>query len=451
MNTNLDYKKPISALVFILISAILLIFSAFSPILPVTAQTNDSIGKVQTEKKLFNIVVVGDSLAVGYERGHTADSKPFGVGEQIYEQALFQGYRAEYVNYGINGLTSSGLLRWLDAAQNGTAITTDYVQAGLKDQRANQLISNATQLKQDIAEADLIMLAIGGNDFLKILSQLDLQKQWSEWSLTERDELQATLSTTTSQYIEQLSSILSTIHKLNEDAVVVTQNQYLPLPKIKFNGVEEYKGVEEALAKILDAEKVLLNSKFDELLDTLFKQGMNIRAIDASGAIESYAIGLTDIVHKDPHPNAVGYKKLSQYYSQLIWGEYRAVQPREEGVPLSVVVNGKEVISKYPTKLKNGRTYLVLRDITDAMGAKVTWSNQTQTATITMDNRVVEFTIGAKTYKVNGQSYTLNADPAFLDKVNGESKTYIPVAALSEGLDFFVVYHAPTKTVYVNK
>jgi len=451
MNTNLEYGKQKSAFIFVIIAAVLLIFSAFSPFSPVKAQSSDSVEKMQTEKNLFRIVVLGDSLAYGHQKGFTAESKPFGVGEHIYEQALFQGYRANYVNYGINGLTSTGLLNWLEAAQQNKTITAEAVQAGLKDERPVTLISNTVQLKSDLSQADLIVVAIGGNDFLKILSQIDLKKSWSNWTQSERDQLEATLAATTSQYTEQLSSILSVINGLNSDATIVTQNQFLPLPKITLNGVTSYLEVDPQLAELLDAEKIRLNKKFDEVLIEKNKQGMKINAIDASTAIGSSALYLTSIASLDPHPNATGYKKFARLYSELLWGEFLEVKPREEGIPLSVVVNGKEVISQYPTKLINGRTYLVLRDITDAMGAELSWNNKTQTATITIDNRVVELTIGANTYKVNGQSFKLNAEPAFLDKVNGESKTYVPVAALSEGLDFFVTYQAQTKIVFVNK
>lgn len=81
----------------------------------------------------------------------------------------------------------------------------------------------------------------------------------------------------------------------------------------------------------------------------------------------------------------------------------------------------------------------------------MSWSNKTETATITIGERVVELKIGSNTYKVNGQTYKLNAEPAFLAKVNHESKTYVPVAALTEGLGLFTEYFAQTKTVFVNK
>jgi len=304
-------------------------------------------------------------------------------------------------------------------------------------------------MKQEAMQADLIVLAIGGNDFLSILAKLDLTKQWADWTQGERDQLKSDIHSSIVVYKQQLQSILSIINKLNPEAKIVTQNQYLPLPKLK--GTDTYLGVDAGLAELLVDARTSINNEFDAVLKDFQAKKMNISAIDAASTIEENVTGLTAILFNDPHPNGNGYKKLSQQYSNLIWGSYREVEPRKNTSPLSVVVDGKEVISKYPTKLINGRTYLVLSDITGAMKAGLSWSNKTQTAKITMEDRVVELTIGASTYKVNGKTYTLNADPAFLAKVGNESKTYVPVAALSEGLDFFVHYQPQTKTVFVNK
>ena len=451
MYTNLEYQKRNTRVIFVVLIVLALIFSTFLTQNVKANQPMASSGKVQTEKNSLNIVVLGDSLAVGYEHGATEQTKPYGFGEQIYEQALFHGYRATYANYGIIGLRSEGLQLWLEAAKQQLTVKPASVQIGLKDPRVDTLIGNTTQLYEDIKNADLIMLSIGGNDFLQILTQLDLSKAWSSWTEAERDQLNHQLAETTESYEKRLTSILTILTELNADVMIATQNQYLPLPKITINGTERYFEVDSNLAKLLLDARATLNNIFTQVIADFTDKGAAIEYIDASTIIEGNALGLTSIASMDIHPNAQGYKKLAEQYSNLIWGDYRQVQPLKDGVPLSVVVNGKEVISSYPTKLINGRTYLVLSDITNAMGAKLSWSNKTQTATVTVGDRVVELTIGASTYKVNGQSYTLNAEPAFLAKVNNESKTYVPVAALSEGLDFFVEYRASTKTVYVNR
>jgi len=451
MYTNLEYCKTATNRVFVVLFISVLIFSTLLPQQAAASQPMVSSGKVQTEKNSLNILVLGDSLAVGYEHEHRLNNqfKPYGIGEQIYEQALFHGHRATYANYGVLGLRTEGLKLWLDAAKQQQTIKPAAVQLGLKDPRVDTLIGDTAQLHDDIVNADLIMLSIGGNDFLQILTQLDLKKTWSSWTAAEREQLNSQLAATTENYAQQLTSILSILSELNPDVMIATQNQYLPVPKLNINGKEVYLEVDSNLANVLIDARATINNSFSEIIAEFNKKGLAIQYIDASTVIEDNALNLTSIAQLDIHPNEKGYKKLAEEYSRLIWGDYRTVEPRKEGIPLSVVVNGKEVISSYPTKLIEGRTYLVLSDITQAMGAKLGWSNKTQTATVTIDDRVVELTIDAKTYKVNGQSYTLNASPAFLDKEL--NKTYVPVAALSEGLGLFVEYHAKTKTVYVNR
>ena len=47
-----------------------------------------------------------------------------------------------------------------------------------------------------------------------------------------------------------------------------------------------------------------------------------------------------------------------------------------------VVVNGKQIADG---KLENGVTYVPLRAIGEALGAKVSWDNKTKTATVTTE------------------------------------------------------------------
>lgn len=69
----------------------------------------DSITPPQT----YHYVALGDSLTVGYEWGNEV---PYGFVDRLHEQALYKG-RAKTTNYGIVGLTSTGLKNQLDSYQ----------------------------------------------------------------------------------------------------------------------------------------------------------------------------------------------------------------------------------------------------------------------------------------------------------------------------------------------
>ena len=431
------------------LTALLLLFSVFSPILAHAEQPMISNGKMQTKKNIFNVVVLGDSLAAGYQKGFDATSVPYGFSDIVYEQAMFQGNHASYTNYGVLGLRSSGLLNWLTAAEKQQFITANGVQQGLKDPRVDTLIGDTNALYESVSSADLIVLAIGGNDFLNILAGLDLTKSVSSMGADEKNALLAQLQTSTDEYKKNLTAILTIIQKLNSDVVIASQNQYIPLPKVTFNGVESYVQVSPDLVELLVSAQTNLNKEFDSVVTDFKKSGLNIDYIDAAAVIDNNALGLTDIASLDVHPNATGYQKLGEAYSTLLWGEFKTAAAKKAGDSLSVVVNGKDVVSNYPTKVIKGRTYLVLRDITNAVGADLSWSNKTETATVKLNDRTVELKVGSNSYIVNGQSYPLDA-PVFLETIGKESKTYVPIAALSSGLDLFVQYWAKQKLVFVN-
>ncbi|MCR8659534.1 stalk domain-containing protein [Paenibacillus endoradicis] len=449
MYTNLQFKNFRGSVVIAAITALLLVFSVFFPISAYAEQPLISNGKIQTKKNNFNVVVLGDSLAAGYQKGFDTTSVPYGFGEIVYEQAMFQGNRATYANYGVLGLRSKGLLNWLNAAEKQQFITANDVQQGLNDPRVDTLIGDTKALYESITGADLIVLAIGGNDFLNILAGLDLTKSVSSMSADEKNALVTQLQTSTDEYKKNLTAILTTIQSLNPDVIIASQNQYLPLPKLTINGQVFYGDVPKDLAELLIGAQTNLNKEFDTVIEVFKKSGLHIDYIDAASVIDGNAIGLTDIVTLDVHPNATGYQKLGEAYSNLLWGEFKTAAARKAGDPLSVIVNGQDVVSNYPTKVINGRTYLVLRDITTAVGAELSWSNKTQTATVQLNNRTVELKVGSNTYVVNGKSYPLDA-PVFLETIGKENKTYVPIAALSSGLDLFVQYWGKQKLVFVN-
>ncbi|MNP53190.1 hypothetical protein D3C76_1476420 [compost metagenome] len=99
--------------------------------------------------------------------------------------------------------------------------------------------------------------------------------------------------------------------------------------------------------------------------------------------------------------------------------------------------------------MKNGQTFVAIKDITDAIGGESRWDSKTQSTTVTYDGRSVVISMGSNKVTANGVTVT-TASPAFLHKVGKESKTYVPLAILAQGLGLDVKYSGKTKTVFVN-
>lgn len=428
------------------------------------AQTGSAFAAATTagtgSNPAYDIVVLGDSLAAGYQKGFNEQSVPYGFAEHVFEQALFQGLRAEYTNYGIIGLKTDGLSNWLKAAVAGETVTESDVQAGVsdKDPRAGKIFADMTgTLASDLTDAETVLISIGGNDFLSLVLELGTDTDVGALPADEKAELQSRLDALIGNYAAKLDGILDTIGKLQPKAEVVVANQYLPLPTVQLNGTTNYLKVKPETAAFLKNGQTKLNEQLGALAKKHADKGLPIKIGDAAAAIENNIMTFTTIREGDVHPTDKGYAALGKAYAAQLWDDYNSVQPRAAGVPISVVVNGTEVVSQYAPVIKNDRTYLAVRDITDAMGAKLEWDPKTSTASVTLGDRTVDITVGAKTIRVNGQSVPLQAEPAYLQPFAAaggkpaESKTYLPLAALSEGLGFQVVYRHEKRIAFINR
>ena len=138
----------------------------------------------QEGKEPLNYVVLGDSISrVSGVTNH--DKACFG---RIIADT--NGYH--YVNYGVDGLESSGLLRLLQR----------------KD------------VMNDIAKADIISISIGGNNYLNSLVTLLLGG-----ALINRD---SAYDRVLKAFYEDFCDIISTIREMNPDTVIIVQTLYNP-------------------------------------------------------------------------------------------------------------------------------------------------------------------------------------------------------------------------------
>jgi competence protein ComEC len=93
----------------------------------------------------------------------------------------------------------------------------------------------------------------------------------------------------------------------------------------------------------------------------------------------------------------------------------------------SVTLNGQQLSFDVPPTIENGRTLVPLRAIFEAMGATVTWDQNTKTATAVKDGTTVVLKIGSITPTINGQIKHIDV-PA--KNVNG--RTLAPLRFVGE-------------------
>jgi hypothetical protein len=81
-------------------------------------------------------------------------------------------------------------------------------------------------------------------------------------------------------------------------------------------------------------------------------------------------------------------------------------------LPLRVVVNGNRVNfpDAEPFIDDNGRTQVPVRFVSEALGAKVDWEGKTKTVTISQGDKEIKIVIGKKEYTINGEKNLMDTE-----------------------------------------
>ncbi|CAH1212189.1 hypothetical protein PAECIP111893_03496 [Paenibacillus plantiphilus] len=97
-------------------------------------------------------------------------------------------------------------------------------------------------------------------------------------------------------------------------------------------------------------------------------------------------------------------------------------------------VNGQQVAAVQPI-LKDGRTLVPLRFISEGFGAKVDFNSKNQSITIVHNGKTISLKLGSKNVSINGQTKRMDVVTRIQNNV-----TYIPLRDIGEALNKKVVY-----------
>ena len=136
-------------------------------------------------------------------------------------------------------------------------------------------------------------------------------------------------------------------------------------------------------------------------------------------------------------------KRLILLFALLMVGLF-AVQAVAADV--AVFVDGEAVVfaDQKPYIDENDRTLVPMRAPMEALGATVSWDNETYQATIEKDGVVVVFTIGSATYTVNGEVKEMDTQAV----LTGD-RTCIPIRYAAEALGYEVLWDGENYTVNI--
>ncbi|MFF2886558.1 beta-propeller domain-containing protein [Paenibacillus sp. NPDC057967] len=116
--------------------------------------------------------------------------------------------------------------------------------------------------------------------------------------------------------------------------------------------------------------------------------------------------------------------------------------------PIRIELEGKELPLAAPAYIEQGSTLVPVREIAEALGAKVTYDkkNGERTIRLTKGEREALLTIGSKGMLAQGRSIALTAAPRTVNSV-----TFVPLRAISEALGTVVTWDGQTRTVHIDK
>ncbi|MCM3129495.1 GDSL-type esterase/lipase family protein [Paenibacillus provencensis] len=384
-----------------------------------------------TSKEPFKIVALGDSITVGYEPGmEDYSTAPYGYVERLLEQGLLHE-RTVVTNYGIGGLKSNGLKEFAQAIFNEETVTPEEIQPGLPDARVASYMVSIRQIKQDVTEADVITITIGGNDVSELLVTAD---GMNDSDLNQRvEEMLA-------KYTLEVTAAVQQLHAMNSNAMIVLADQYQPVPKVGNAGL---------YAKLMEASAEFTRT-VDALAAELSTQGVPIKVAHIAQAFAGGEGTMTHMIgSRDFHPNQLGYEAIAKVFAESIWGQYVKLKAAETGEPMNIIVSGKLLDTPYKPVLRNNQNYVAIQDIVSAVGAKSQWIHEAKATLITYNANRVQIQINKPNVLVNGQLIPVKNAP-FLHQVGKEAKTYVPLALIAEGLGYDVQYNAKLKTVFIN-
>ena len=116
---------------------------------------------------------------------------------------------------------------------------------------------------------------------------------------------------------------------------------------------------------------------------------------------------------------------------------------------VTVTLNGHRMVFDVPARIIGSRTMVPIRQLLEALGATIEWNGELREVTTVRGEDTLKFRIGEPELYKNGELiYNFDTVPVIIEE-NGESRTLIPVRAISEAFGYTVEWDAQTATAMV--
>lgn len=96
--------------------------------------------------------------------------------------------------------------------------------------------------------------------------------------------------------------------------------------------------------------------------------------------------------------------------------------------------------------IRDNRTLLPIRAVAEAMGASVTWENESRTTALAKGDAVILLAIESNIAYINEEKQTLDTSPIILN-----DRTMLPIRFIAESLGYDVEWNGETQTIKMTK
>lgn len=235
--------------------------------------------------RTFKIVGLGDSLTFGYEPHVTRTSDIYGFADRLYEQALFRG-RAELHNFAIYGLTTDGLKRLTEGALHNIRLKARDLQDfsliahPQAVEWADELAAQTPAIREAMANAHLVVITIGSNDFSDLLRDA-LQRPAQERLATIRQGFPPLLE----PFVRDAEAMLRTVRLLAPNALIRIADLYQPVPARRFGMTAK---LHAALNRMLEQ----ISGELEKLAVKLRREEANLEGGARGGTVQGKRSGV---------------------------------------------------------------------------------------------------------------------------------------------------------------
>jgi murein DD-endopeptidase MepM/ murein hydrolase activator NlpD len=137
-----------------------------------------------------------------------------------------------------------------------------------------------------------------------------------------------------------------------------------------------------------------------------------------------------------PPPKATALPTIFTSHDPLLLSSQQTIVSVEKDKPIALEINGARFPSSQ-ARVVNGRYMFPLRESLELLGASVSWNEWDQTAKVTFRDKEIEFTVGSKVCKSNGNEVEMDVAP-----FKSGGKVYISIRYAGQALGFAVGLHS---------